>query len=122
MRRPFGDAMDGTYLRLRLHDICSWISSVPFLRPRCPRSLLRTSLLFCGACVIVLGVQIGGTIMRRPFVQAAVDHRDCQLSGRWMRRSLCSGSTSSASSFGCGFLSAGPYDGANLLIQKLDDP
>ncbi|GKG64822.1 hypothetical protein Tco_0665696, partial [Tanacetum coccineum] len=25
-----------TYLRLRLHDICSWISSVPFRRPRCP--------------------------------------------------------------------------------------
>ncbi|GJS38223.1 reverse transcriptase domain-containing protein [Tanacetum coccineum] len=35
---------------LRLHDILFWISSVPFRRPRCPRCLLRMSLLFCGAC------------------------------------------------------------------------
>ncbi|GJX01333.1 hypothetical protein Tco_0185246 [Tanacetum coccineum] len=60
MRRPFGDAMDGTYLRLHLHNDCSWISSVPFLRPRCPRSLSEDrALLFCGLARC-FRVELGG--------------------------------------------------------------
>ncbi|GJR26054.1 hypothetical protein Tco_1102286 [Tanacetum coccineum] len=76
MRRPFGDAMDGTYLRLRLHDICFWISSVPYpLRPRCPRSLLRTSLLFCGACADCPRVKLDDFhhLGERPLSKPAMD-------------------------------------------------
>ncbi|GJY29475.1 hypothetical protein Tco_0405242 [Tanacetum coccineum] len=53
MRRPFGDAMDGTYLRLRLHDILSFgLSRCPVsLRPRCPRRSSEDELNLSVVCL-----------------------------------------------------------------------
>ncbi|GKG31808.1 hypothetical protein Tco_0426758 [Tanacetum coccineum] len=73
---PFGDAMEETCLPL--HDICSWISSVPFLRPRCPRCRLRMSLLFCDACAdCPRSPNLEGFHSGSAIIQACCGHRDC---------------------------------------------
>ncbi|GJW29191.1 hypothetical protein Tco_0046066 [Tanacetum coccineum] len=73
MRRPSGDAMDETYLRLRHHDICSWISSVPFLRPRCPRRLLGRAYSSAALAPTVLESELGDFHRGAPLSKPAVD-------------------------------------------------
>ncbi|GKE80580.1 hypothetical protein Tco_1550580 [Tanacetum coccineum] len=50
MGAVFGSNVRTVCLQMLLHQCTCGGCRVPFLRPRCPRSLLRTSLLFCGAC------------------------------------------------------------------------